>query len=157
MPARILLIDDDAYIVRVMSIWLERHGYEPVAANNGAQGLDIVRQGGIDLIVSDLNMPEMDGESMVLKLAELGHTDVPIILLTARCDRESVSEKLKPYGVSVYPKPFVPSRLVLEVERLLQAGSERHPNGQCPSRETMGSADEPVGQVIGSPTDSIRR
>lgn len=117
--SRILLVDDDPHISRVMNIWLTRHGYTLATAGNGAEGLDIVCAGGVDLIVSDLNMPVMDGGDMVRAIRQRGYTDLPIILLTARCERDSIIKQLEPLGVSVYPKPFSPSRLVAEVQARL--------------------------------------
>ena len=118
--AKILLVDDDAHIIRVMSIWLERNGYELVSANNGAQALEIIHGGGIDLVVSDMTMPVMDGATMVASMREQGYTDIPVMLLTARCDRDRIDKLIEPYNVTAYPKPFVPSKLVSEVERLLK-------------------------------------
>jgi CheY-like chemotaxis protein len=117
--ATILLVDDDAHIIRVMSIWLERNGFQLVTANNGAQALEIIRRGGIDLVVSDMTMPVMDGATMVATMREQGFINVPVMLLTARCDRELIDRLIEPYNVTAYPKPFVPSKLVSEVERLL--------------------------------------
>jgi len=117
--ARILLADDDAHIVRVMSIWLERHGYDLVTASNGAEALEVLDRGGIDLIVSDMNMPVMDGVAMARAIRDRGEVDVPILLLTARCDQQKLAGQMEEYRVLVYPKPFVPSKLVAEVNRLL--------------------------------------
>ena len=116
---RILLVDDDAHVSRIMDMWLARHGYEVVITSNGAEALDVVRAGGIDLIVSDLNMPILDGAEMVRALRDEGRDELPVILLTARCERDSLIKELGPLGVTVYPKPFVPSRLVIEVEQRL--------------------------------------
>ena len=140
--ATILLVDDDAHISRVMNIWLARHGYTLSTAGNGAEGLDIVCAGGIDLVVSDLNMPVMDGVSMIQAVREKGFTRLPIILLTARCDRDAIAKKIAPLHVEVYPKPFVPSRLVMEVQQRL-AASTPEANPQA------------VGTACGSETESV--
>lgn len=123
MP-RILLVDDDAHVSRVMQIWLSRNGYELVVAGNGAEGLKIVTGGGIDLVVSDYNMPVMDGLEMIEAIRDNEFAELPIILLTARCERDSLSKRLEPLGVTVFPKPFVASRLVTEIQRRLSAPAE---------------------------------
>lgn len=120
MP-RILLVDDDAHLSRVMQIWLARNGYELVVASDGAEGLKIVTGGGIDLVVSDYNMPVMDGVEMIRAIRDGGFTELPMILLTARCERDSLSKQLGPLDVTVFPKPFVPSRLVVEIQERLSA------------------------------------
>ena len=118
--AKILVVDDDAHIVRLMSIWVARHGHEVITARNGADALGVVEREDIDLIISDMNMPVLDGLGLVKTLHdEKGRDDIPFILLTARCDQEKLIEQMSSYQIHVYPKPFVPSRLVAEINRLL--------------------------------------
>ncbi len=81
--ARILITDDDAHIVRVMSIWLGRQGYETVTACNGREALEALKAHEIDLVLSDMNMPLLDGLGLIQEMRERGMTDIPIILLTA--------------------------------------------------------------------------
>ncbi len=123
--ARILIADDDAHIVRVMSIWLDRHGYDTVTVRNGVDALATIDQGGVDLVITDMNMPLLDGRGLVRKTREHGHTDLPLLLMTARCDQEGLIEQLSAYDVHVFPKPFVPSKLVEEIDRLLRLVSTR--------------------------------
>lgn len=120
MP-KILIADDEAYIVRVIAMWLRRHGYDTVEASDGAQALEILDHQTVDLIISDMNMPEVDGLELVRVIREERGLDVPILLLSARCDQEKLSEQMEPYHVRLYPKPFVPSRLVADIERLLNS------------------------------------
>ena len=120
--ARILLVDDDAHIARVMSIWLTRHGHEIVATHNGREALSRLKTESIDLIISDMNMPEMDGLALARGVREQGYSTLPMLVMTARCDRDSLAASLREFGVTMYPKPFVPSKLMEDVARLL-AGS----------------------------------
>lgn len=121
--ARILLAEDEAHIVRVLSLWLTRHGHDIVEACNGMAALEVLRKESVDLIISDMNMPLLDGLGLVRAVREELRLDVPIILLSARCDQSSLCERLTPYRVQTYPKPFVPSRLVADIEQMLGAAA----------------------------------
>jgi DNA-binding response OmpR family regulator len=116
--AKILIADDDAHIVRVMAIWLQRHGHECETARNGQEALEIVRAGDSEVLITDMNMPLLDGVSLAKAMRAEG-VSIPILMLTARCDQEALNEDLLAYGVRVFPKPFLPSQLVVEIDRLL--------------------------------------
>ncbi len=117
--ATILIVEDEAHIARVMSMWLERHGHAIVGASNGLEALNLIASEPIDLIITDMNMPQLDGLGLVKAVRDERGLDVPIMLVTARCDQREISEQLKPYSVKLCPKPFVPSRLVADIERML--------------------------------------
>ena len=120
MP-RILIAEDEAHILRIMALWLKRHGHEILEAPNGAVALKCLETESVDLIITDMNMPLKTGLDVVRTMREERKSDVPIMLLTARCDQEKLAKELAPYRVHVYPKPFVPSRLVSDIDRLLAA------------------------------------
>jgi len=125
--ASILIADDDAHIVRVMTIWLQRHGHRVTAARNGREALHWLetpsdQEGGsetIDLIITDVNMPLLDGVQFTSAVRERFGDEMPIIMLTARCDQDRLSEQLAGRAVQIFPKPFLPSQLVAEIDRLL--------------------------------------
>lgn len=116
--AKILVADDEAYIRRVISMWLSRHGHEIIEVDNGVSAFEAVENNEIDLIISDMNMPGMDGLRLAKAVREKG-LGIPFMLLSARCDQDRLLERAKPYGVHLFPKPFLPSRLVVDIDRLL--------------------------------------
>lgn len=118
--ARILIVEDETHIARVMSLWLGRHGHDVVMAANGLTALELLNAESVDLIITDMNMPGLDGLGLITRVREQLRLTVPILLLSARCDRDNLTEKLQPYHVQLFPKPFVPSRLVADIERALQ-------------------------------------
>jgi len=126
--AKILIADDDAHIARVMSIWLKRHGHETLCASNGRDGIELAVAHGVDLIISDMNMPQLDGLGFAKAVRERLGDHIPMLVLSARCDQQALMESLAAYGVSVYPKPFLPSHLVAEIGRLLA----QSPDGDVP-------------------------
>ena len=121
--ATILVVDDEVSVVRVMSIWLERNGHNVITASNGADALDLIDHYPIDLVITDMNMPSQDGLELIQLIRNRSPHELPIILLTARCDQDKLTERLEPYAVRVYAKPFVPSRLVAEINGLLEVNT----------------------------------
>ncbi len=117
--ASILIADDDAHIVRVMAIWLRRHGHHVTTAANGREALDQLEHGTVDVIISDMNMPLLDGVELAKDVRARFGPQIPILMLTARCDQQYIAESLAPLGVRVFPKPFLPSQLVAEINCVL--------------------------------------
>ncbi len=118
MPT-ILIAEDEAHILRVLAIWLNRHGYDVLEAPNGAAALELLDHKTVDMIISDMNMPVMDGLELVKTIREERGINVPFLLLTARCDHDQLAKRMEAYHIHLYPKPFVPSRLVADIDSLL--------------------------------------
>ena len=117
--AKILVVEDEAHIARVMTMWLTRHGHEIVVAANGRLALDVLDREEVDLIISDMNMPILDGLGLAMAVRNERGLRMPILLVTARCDQRALATQLEPLNVKLCPKPFVPSRLVSDIEELL--------------------------------------
>ena len=81
---KILVVDDEALLVKGIRFNLQNEGYEVVTGSNGLEAVQHAQNGGIDLIVLDVMMPEMDGLTACGKIREF--SDVPIIMLTAKTD-----------------------------------------------------------------------
>lgn len=129
--ATILLVEDEVHILRVMSLWLTRHGHRVVEACDGADAMEKITQTKVDIIVSDMNMPKMTGLELIQWVREDHNLSVPFILVTARCDQTSLRKSVEPYGVQLYSKPFIPSQLVRDIEQALASvvPKETCPNG----------------------------
>jgi two-component system response regulator ResD len=123
--AKILIAEDDAHMLRILSMWLGRNGHTVVEASNGLEAKERLKVGAYDLLVSDVNMPGLDGIGLVRWLREEHGCGSPVVLLTSRCDQEVLAEELGCYDVHLHPKPFSPSRLATEIERQLKARRER--------------------------------
>ena len=120
---RILVIEDQADIRRLIRWSLEEGDYEIFEATNGRQGLDAVRALRPDLVLLDVMMPgELDGYQVCTQLrAEPAHAALPIVMLTARA-QESDRRAGEQAGASDYlSKPFSPMVLADTVTRLLEA------------------------------------
>ena len=121
MP-RILAVDDEPNIVRLIQVNLERQGYQVETANNGAQALEKIRLSRPDLLVSDVMMPEMDGFELLSSIRrDPALEDLPVIMLTAKAQDRDVMEGYK-RGADIYlAKPFNPLELITFVKRILAA------------------------------------
>lgn len=81
----VLVVDDEAHIRRLISMQLERNGYEVTAATNGAKALECLRTKNYDAVVTDLSMPVMDGRELCTQIREeIGATVPVIVLLTSQ-------------------------------------------------------------------------
>ena len=124
MSKRILVVDDEMYIVNILDFTLGSEGFRVISAANGEEALRQAMEIEPDLIVLDVMMPKIDGFEVCRALKAKEETKhVPIILLTAK-DRDSDREKGTEAGADLYmTKPFSPARLVEEIRALLQVES----------------------------------
>jgi two-component system, chemotaxis family, chemotaxis protein CheY len=100
MSARILTVDDSASIRMTIKIALSEAGYAVEEADNGAAGIQKANGGGFDMIITDLNMPVMDGLTMIEEMRRLPDlAGVPIIFLTTESD-EAMKQRAKAAGAT---------------------------------------------------------
>lgn len=120
MSAKILTVDDSASIRLTTKVTLTNAGYDVTEAVNGAEGLDKAKAGHFDLIITDLNMPVMDGLTMIEELRKLpAHMGVPIIFLTTESDAD-LKARAKAAGATGWlTKPFDPENLVKIARKVL--------------------------------------
>ncbi|MFQ5592051.1 MAG: response regulator transcription factor [Phycisphaerae bacterium] len=124
--ARILMAEDEVHIARLLSLWLGRNGHTVIEARDGMIALQLLERENIDLMICDMNMPALNGAGLVKAVREERQMDVPILMVTARCDQTKLIEEMRPYNVVLYPKPFVPSRLVADIDRMLRVHAAQH-------------------------------
>jgi DNA-binding response OmpR family regulator len=119
---RILVIEDEAQLARHISRALTRHGHIASAVYDGTEGLRAAQDDPPDLIVLDLNLPGVDGLSV---LARLRQTNCParVLILTARADVEHRVRGLKAGADDYLPKPFSMDELVARIEALARRGT----------------------------------
>ncbi len=118
----ILIIDNDEDVVRGITRRLESAGYVCQTATTGAQGLSEFSLGEIDLIITDLNMPTLDGIGLVEKIRQF--SDVPVIIITGF--RQEYAAKLNRLGdVTILRKPFDSQQLIDLVTAELAMGRHR--------------------------------
>jgi len=124
---KILVVDDEVYIVHILDFSLGMEGYEVLTALDGEQALEKARQEHPDLIVLDIMMPKLDGyETCKLLKADDGTRNIPVILLSAK-GRNADQKVGFDVGADDYiTKPFSPRKLVERINDILgQASSQR--------------------------------
>ena len=120
MPKRILVIDDEFQITRVLKRSLGAHRYDVRTASDGESGMDLFRDFHPDLVITDLSMPEMSGIEVCRAIRKA--SDIPIIVLSVRGD-ESVKVQALDAGADDYiTKPFGMNELLARVRASLRRG-----------------------------------
>ena len=122
MSKTILSVDDSASVLQMVKLTLTGGGYDVVQATNGADGLARARGGGIDMVLTDLNMPVMNGLAMIRELRKLPQcTGVPIIFLTTE-SAANMKQEAKAAGATGWiTKPFQQDQLLAVVRKVLGA------------------------------------
>jgi DNA-binding response OmpR family regulator len=117
---KILAVDDDERIVRLVQINLTRAGYSVTTAPDGAEALRMIAADRPDLIVLDVMMPGMSGFEVIRTLrADPATENIPVILLTARTGDTDIADGWYVGADCYLPKPFSPTELLSFVGRLI--------------------------------------
>ncbi|MCE1243189.1 response regulator [Oryzomicrobium sp.] len=121
MAKTILIVDDSASLRQVVSIALKGAGYDTVEACDGQDGLNKLKAHKAHLIISDVNMPVMDGLTFVAELKKLSeHRFTPVIMLTTEAG-EAMKQRGQAVGAKAWVvKPFQPAQMLLAVAKLVQ-------------------------------------
>lgn len=125
-PKRILVVDDERHIVRLIQVNLERAGYQVLTAFDGKEGLKKVSSEKPDLVVLDVMMPYLDGFEVLKRMkADSAMKDIPVIMLTAKAQDADVFRGWAS-GVDMYlTKPFNPMELLTFTKRIFEALEEQ--------------------------------
>jgi two-component system, OmpR family, response regulator len=118
---RILLVDDEQSVQKLLSFPLEREGYEVVAALDGQEALDRLHEGSFDLVVLDLMLPKVDGYEVCRRLR--AHSTVPIIMLTAKAEEIDKVLGLELGADDYITKPFSMREFRSRVKAVLRRAS----------------------------------
>ena len=130
MPKKILAVDDERHIVRLVEVNLQRAGYEVVTAYDGREALEKVKSENPDLVVLDVMMPYMDGFEVLKNLKSDPETaEIPVIMLTAKAQDADVFRGWQS-GVDCYlTKPFNPMELLTFVKRIFDSNPTAETGG----------------------------
>jgi two-component system, OmpR family, alkaline phosphatase synthesis response regulator PhoP len=125
MGKKVLLCDDEAHILRAAQIKLSHAGYDVSTAADGQEAWEAILANPPDILVTDLQMPRMDGLELSRRVRETPATaDLPILMLTAKGFELAHLELAEKCGVlAVLPKPFSPRELVRYIDSILSVGA----------------------------------
>ena len=118
MTERVLLIDDDARLMRMLSEYLGKNGLQTMVRGDGAAGLLASERESFDAVVLDVMLPDLDGFEVCRRLR--AHSDVPILMLTARGDLTDRVVGLEIGADDYVAKPFEPRELLARLRALLR-------------------------------------
>ena len=120
MPSKILIVDDEPYMLRIIELSLRKGGHQLIVGRNGREAVALARQEKPQAIVMDVLMPEMDGLQALRAVRQDPATSaIPVIMLTAR-GQILTRQEAEASGASLFlTKPFSPTQLLNEVERLI--------------------------------------
>ncbi|MBI4932948.1 MAG: response regulator transcription factor [Actinobacteria bacterium] len=116
MATTVLVVEDEMKIRELIRRYLEREDLSVVTTESGAEAITIVERGGIELLVLDLNLPDVSGETVATEIAGL----VPILILTAKSSEADRIRGLELGADDYLTKPFSPRELVLRVQAVLR-------------------------------------
>lgn len=125
MSPKILVVDDEPQLQRLISDWLTEAGYKIVTASNGQEGLKRFKEHSPDLVISDVWMPGMDGYQLCRMLKR--HSNVSVLLMTGVPNEVAVLREMDVGADDVIIKPFDMHNLISRVEALLGASQEEAP------------------------------
>jgi DNA-binding response OmpR family regulator len=121
----VLLVDDDAALVRFLSDRLRRDSFEVIATGTGADAIRAIDERWPDLVILDLMLPDCDGEQVAAEIK--ARADIPIIVLSAVTDNESKAELIARFAEDYLTKPFHFPELRARVDRVLDRLQDRIP------------------------------
>jgi len=119
-PARILIVDDEAQIVRVLSVACTAQGYRVKSASDGESALNVLKSWSADLVITDLSMPNMDGAELCRAIRD--QSNVPILVLSVRNQEKIKVEALDAGADDYVTKPFQIDELLARIRAALRRG-----------------------------------
>src|SRR5215471_12744628 len=120
MAATVLLVEDERKLRDLVRSYLERAGFTVMSTDSGAEALSLVASASPDLVVLDLGLPDIPGETVAREMRAAG--GVPVLMLTAKSSEEDRIRGLELGADDYVTKPFSPRELVLRVQAILRRG-----------------------------------
>ena len=123
----LLIVDDDALIRRSLGAVLRLEGYDVIEANGGGEALRALEQADPDLVVTDFNMPEIDGLQLLREI-RARKPDVPVILVTGYGTVEHAVDAMRAGAYDYVSKPIIDDEMKMVIRRALEERSLRDEN-----------------------------
>ena len=120
MPKKIMVVDDEPYIARVIKFKLEQEGYQVFSANDGITGLNKIKEDKPDLVLLDVMMPGLSGYEVCQKIkADAELSGIPVVILTAKGQERDREQGFNVGANDYITKPFSPNRLLELVKSII--------------------------------------
>ncbi len=108
----VLFVDDDPILHGIVKLWLTKNGHDMRGADNGKEALACLEAHACDVLITDVNMPLMNGIELVKETLKRSSPPGLIIVLTSRCDLPQLAEEVASSHVQLFNKPFNPGKLI---------------------------------------------
>jgi len=115
----ILVVDDDPYVLESVSALLKEYGYSVTSCNNAKDAIDRLQQDKIDVVLTDIKMPQISGIELLKKIREI-NADIPVILMTAYAQIDVAIDGIKHGAFDFIIKPYKPEHLIYSVEKAVR-------------------------------------
>ena len=117
---RVLTVDDSRTILAMLHHTLSNAGFEVLQAEDGQQGLDVLKNESVDVVITDINMPLMDGIEFIKNVRASGvHNSLPILILTTETSQDKRDQGRAAGGTGWIVKPFDPEKLISVIHRVV--------------------------------------
>ena len=117
---RVLTVDDSRTILAMLHHTLSNAGFEVLQAEDGKQGLDVLMTQAVDVVITDINMPVMDGIEFIRHVRATGqHQSLPILILTTETSQDKRDQGKAAGGTGWIVKPFDPEKLISVIHRVV--------------------------------------
>lgn len=117
---RVLTVDDSRTILAMLHHTLSNAGFEVLQAEDGQQGLEVLRSQSVDIVITDINMPVMDGIEFIKHVRALGqYNSLPILILTTETSQDKRDQGKAAGGTGWIVKPFDPEKLISVIQRVV--------------------------------------
>ena len=117
---RVLTVDDSRTILAMLHHTLTNAGFEVLQAENGQIGLDVLKNEEVDVVITDINMPVMDGIEFIKQVRATGrHQSLPILILTTETSQDKRDQGRAAGGTGWIVKPFDPEKLISVINKVV--------------------------------------
>ena len=117
---RVLTVDDSRTILAMLHHTLSNAGFEVLQAEDGQQGLDLLRDQTVDVVITDINMPVMDGIEFIKQVRATGqHNSLPILILTTETSQDKKDQGRAAGGTGWIVKPLDPEKLISVIRKVV--------------------------------------
>lgn len=142
----VLIVDDESYVRDSLATVLERHGFEVRTAESGDRALAEHELEGLDVLVTDLKMPGMDGSELLAEVVER-EPNLPVVVLTGHGTVSSAVECMRAGAAEYLLKPVQPEEMILILERVMKEASQRRELDYLRSDGRAGRSEgDPIGE-----------
>jgi two-component system alkaline phosphatase synthesis response regulator PhoP len=148
MGNKILVVDDEAHIIKLVESRLKSNGHTVITACNGLEGFEKAKAENPDIILLDITMPRMSGKDALMKLkADKQTSSIPVIMLTGRSGAEDIVDCLTKGGAADYiVKPFMATDFLNKINTVLESG-KKIPKDSC-EKELLKNIEERVKKAL---------